>query len=66
MSVEVPPSEWLRHERQGDPEDLAITGLGPRTGGANVPGTLVVFQFFTERVSIGMETGTIVERRSVD
>lgn len=34
--------------------------------GANVPGTLVVFQFFTERVSIGMETGAIVERRSVD
>ena len=34
--------------------------------GANVPGTLVVFQFFTERLSIAMDTGTIVERRSVD
>ena len=32
MSVEVPPSEWLRHERQGYPADLAITGLGPCTG----------------------------------
>ena len=34
--------------------------------GANVPGTLVVFQFFTERASIAIETGAVVERRSVD
>ncbi|MBU1504527.1 MAG: hypothetical protein KJ999_03020 [Gammaproteobacteria bacterium] len=34
--------------------------------GANLPGTLVVFQFFTERVSIAIETGAVVERRSVD
>lgn len=33
---------------------------------ANVLGTLVVFQFFTERVSISIETGAIVGRRSVD
>ena len=32
MSVEVAPSEWLRHEKQGYPEDLAITGPGPCTG----------------------------------
>ena len=34
--------------------------------GANLPGTLVVFQFFTERVSIAIETGAVMERRSVD
>ncbi|MFN3437121.1 MAG: hypothetical protein ACK41V_05465 [Acidovorax sp.] len=34
--------------------------------GANVPGTLAVFQFFTERVSIAIETGAVVDRRSVD
>ncbi|MCO5358623.1 hypothetical protein [Acidovorax kalamii] len=34
--------------------------------GANVPGTLVVFQFFTERASIAIETGAVVEWRSVD
>lgn len=34
--------------------------------GANEPRTLVVFQFFTERVSIAIETGAVMERRSVD
>ncbi|WP_156371920.1 hypothetical protein [Acidovorax sp. Leaf78] len=29
-------------------------------------GVLVVFQFFTERVAISVETGQVVERRSVD
>ena len=34
--------------------------------GAKAPGTLVTHQFFTERVSIALETGEVLERRSVD
>jgi hypothetical protein len=34
--------------------------------GAKAPGTLVAHQFFTERVSIALETGEVLERRSVD
>ncbi len=34
--------------------------------GVNEPGTLVVFQLFTESASVAMETGAVVERRSVN
>ena len=53
MSVEVPPSEWLRHERQGDPEDLAITGLGPCTG-AFAAGTLRQGLFYLAATTLSL------------
>jgi len=34
--------------------------------GPRASGVLVVFQFFTERVTLSVETGQVVERRSVD
>ena len=53
--MEVPPSEWLRHERQGYPEDLAITGLGLCTG-AFAAGTLRqgLFYLATTTLSISL------------
>lgn len=49
---------WMNYRIIYSPETMPT--------GAKEPGTLVVFQFFTERVSIAMDTGEIVERRSVD
>ena len=53
--MEVAPSEWLRHERQGYPEDLAITGLGLCTG-AFAAGTLRqgLFYLATTTLSISL------------
>jgi hypothetical protein len=49
---------WMNYRIIYSPETMPT--------GANAPGTLVVFQFFTERASIAIETGAVVERRSVD
>ena len=49
---------WLNYHIYFYPESMP--------SGATQPGTLVAHQFFTERVSIALVTGEVLERRSVD
>ncbi|MFN7856057.1 MAG: hypothetical protein ACK5OA_05680 [Acidovorax sp.] len=49
---------WLNYRIYFSPDSMPP--------GANLPGTLVANQFFTERVSIALESGEVLERRSVD
>jgi hypothetical protein len=49
---------WLSYQIYFSPDSVPE--------GATLPGTLVAHQFFTERVSIALESGEVLERRSVD
>ena len=49
---------WMNYRIDFSPDSMP--------SGAAQPGTLVAHQFFTERVSIALGTGEVLERRSVD